>query len=109
MSNLLVLSAEVTGAFGADADNQARERLVLAFVLIAFPFGVSCLLTHLISCRLEKKATHSSTVKRQGRQITDQRKQMLREGHTCFFLFSFFLKLFFTIQSIRILREFEFE
>jgi len=37
----LVLSAEVTGAFGADADNQARERLVLAFVLIAFAFGVS--------------------------------------------------------------------
>ena len=45
ISNLLVPSAEVTGAFGADADNQARvsERLVLAFVLVAFPFGVSCL------------------------------------------------------------------
>ena len=43
ISNLLVLSAEVTGAFGADADNQARERLVLAFVFIAFSFGVSCL------------------------------------------------------------------
>ncbi len=42
ISNLLVLSAEVTGAFGADADNQARERLVLEFVLIAFSFGVSC-------------------------------------------------------------------
>ena len=42
ISNLLVLSAEVTGAFGADADNQARERLVLAFMLIAFSFGVSC-------------------------------------------------------------------
>ena len=42
ISNLLVLSAEATGAFGADADNQARERLVLAFVLIAFAFGVSC-------------------------------------------------------------------
>ena len=38
----LVLSAEVTGAFGADADNRARERLVLAFVLIAFSFGVPC-------------------------------------------------------------------
>ena len=38
----LVLSAEVTGAFGADADNQARECLVLAFVLIAFAFSVSC-------------------------------------------------------------------
>ncbi len=43
ISNLLVLSVDVTGAFGADADNQARERLVLAFVLIAFSFGVSCL------------------------------------------------------------------
>jgi hypothetical protein len=33
----------------------------------------------------EKEATHSSpTVKRRGKQITDQRKQMLREGHTCF-------------------------
>ena len=33
----------------------------------------------------EKEAAHSSpTVKRRGRQITDQRKQMLREGHTCF-------------------------
>ena len=42
ISNLLVLSAEVTGAFGADADDQARERLVLAFVLIAFSFGVPC-------------------------------------------------------------------
>ena len=42
ISNLLVLSAEVTGAFGADADHQARERLVLAFMLIAFSFGVSC-------------------------------------------------------------------
>ena len=42
ISNLLVLSAEVTGAFGADADNQARERSVLVFVLIAFSFGVSC-------------------------------------------------------------------
>ncbi len=38
-----VLSVEVTGAFGADADYQARERLVLEFVLIAFSFGVSCL------------------------------------------------------------------
>ncbi len=42
ISNHLALSAEVTGAFGADADNQARERLVLVFVLIAFAFGVSC-------------------------------------------------------------------
>ena len=42
ISNHLVLSAEVTGAFGAGADNQARERTVLAFVLIAFAFGVSC-------------------------------------------------------------------
>ncbi len=40
ISNLLVLSAEVTGAFGADADNQARERLVLELMLIAFAFGV---------------------------------------------------------------------
>ncbi len=38
ISNLLVLSAEVTGAFGADADNQARGRLVLALALIAFGF-----------------------------------------------------------------------
>ena len=30
----LALSAEVAGAFGADADNRARERLVLAFVFI---------------------------------------------------------------------------
>ena len=29
--------------FWPDADNQARERLVLEFVLIAFAFGVSCL------------------------------------------------------------------
>ena len=36
ISNLLALSAEVTVAFGAGADNQARERLVFAFVLIAF-------------------------------------------------------------------------
>ena len=36
ISNLLALSAEVTGAFGADADNQARERLVLAFAFNAF-------------------------------------------------------------------------
>ncbi len=43
ISNLLILSAEVTGAFGADADNQARERLVLEFMSIAFSFGVSCL------------------------------------------------------------------
>ncbi len=43
ISNLLVLSVEVTGAFCADADNQARERLVLALVVIAFSFGVSCL------------------------------------------------------------------
>jgi hypothetical protein len=42
ISNLSVLSVDVTGAFGADADNQARERLVLAFVLIAFSFGVPC-------------------------------------------------------------------
>ena len=42
ISNLLVLSVDVTGAFGADAYNQARERLVLAFVLIAFSFGVPC-------------------------------------------------------------------
>ncbi len=42
ISNLLVLSAEVTGAFGADADNQAHERFVLAFVIIALAFGVSC-------------------------------------------------------------------
>ena len=35
ISKNLVLSAEVTGASGADADNQARERLVLASVLIA--------------------------------------------------------------------------
>ncbi len=41
ISNHLVLSAEVTGAFGADADNQARGRLVLAFLLISFSFGVS--------------------------------------------------------------------
>ncbi len=35
--------------------------------------------------RTEKEAAHSSpAVKRRGRQITDQRKQMLREGHTCF-------------------------
>ncbi len=33
----------MTGAFGANADNQARERLVLEIVLIAFSFGVSCL------------------------------------------------------------------
>ena len=32
----------MTGAFGADADNQARVRLVLVFVLSAFAFGVSC-------------------------------------------------------------------
>ena len=38
ISNLLVLSAEVTGAIGADADIQARECLALAFVLIAFGF-----------------------------------------------------------------------
>ena len=43
ISNPLVLSADVTGAFGADADNQARDRLVLAFLLNAFSFGVSCL------------------------------------------------------------------
>ena len=36
ISNLSVLSVDVIGAFGADADNQARERLVFAFVLIAF-------------------------------------------------------------------------
>ena len=42
ISNLLALSTEVTGAFGADADNQACGRLVLAFVLIAFSIGVSC-------------------------------------------------------------------
>jgi hypothetical protein len=35
--------------------------------------------------RTEKEATPSPpTVKRRGRHITDQRKQMLREGHTCF-------------------------
>jgi len=35
--------------------------------------------------RTEKEATHSSpTVKRRGRQITDQRKKILREGYTCF-------------------------
>jgi len=43
ISNLSVLSVDVTGAFGADADNQALERSVLAFVLIAFSFGVPCL------------------------------------------------------------------
>jgi hypothetical protein len=42
LANLSVLSVHVTGAFGADADNQARERSVLAFVLIAFSFGVPC-------------------------------------------------------------------
>ncbi len=42
ISNLLDRSAEVTVAFGADANYQARERLVLAFVLIAFSFGVPC-------------------------------------------------------------------
>jgi hypothetical protein len=36
ISILLALSAEVTVAFGAGADNQARERLVFEFVLIAF-------------------------------------------------------------------------
>ncbi len=41
ISNLLALSAEVTEDFGEYANNQARERLVLAFVLIAFAFGVS--------------------------------------------------------------------
>ena len=42
ISNLSVLSVDVTGAFGADADNKALERSVLAFVLIAFSFGVPC-------------------------------------------------------------------
>ena len=41
ISNLSVLSVDVTGAFGADADNQALERLVLELVLIACAFGVS--------------------------------------------------------------------
>jgi hypothetical protein len=36
--NLLDRSAEVTVAFGADANYQARERLVLAFVSFAFWF-----------------------------------------------------------------------
>ena len=38
ISNHLALSAEVTVAFGADANYQARERLVLAFVSFAFWF-----------------------------------------------------------------------
>ena len=38
ISNLLDRSAEVTVAFGADANYQARERLVLAFVSFAFWF-----------------------------------------------------------------------
>ena len=41
ISIFFVLNVEVTGAFGADSDNQARERLVLAFVLISY-YGVSC-------------------------------------------------------------------
>ena len=34
----LVLSVEVTVAFGADADNRARERLVVASVSVAYGF-----------------------------------------------------------------------
>ncbi len=41
ISNHLVLSAEVPGALGADADNHARERLGLAFAFIDFSFGAS--------------------------------------------------------------------
>ena len=52
---ILVLSAEVTGAFGEDADNQARERLVLAFVLM--PLLLSCLVSasHIIAPRGKNK------------------------------------------------------
>ena len=50
----MVLSAEVTGAFGADADNQARERLMLAFVL---PFLLACLVyaSHIIVLRKKRE------------------------------------------------------
>ncbi len=59
ISILLVPSAEVTLAFGADADNQARERLVLACVLIAFAVGLSCFrfLYHSVQGRITRAKT----------------------------------------------------
>ena len=60
ISNLSVLSVDVTGAFGADADNQALERSVVGICANCLFFW-RALLTLLISYRLEKKYINTAT------------------------------------------------
>jgi hypothetical protein len=72
ISNLSVLSVDVTGAFGADADNQALERSVLAFVLIAFLLACLADASHIMPLRNTVQKKKLIQAKKKG-AITTQR------------------------------------